>query len=104
MSILHTVNKSPFEKPALSSCLQHALPGSFVLLLEDGVYGARAGSAPADQLENARDARDVRVYALGPDLAARGISPDVLASGVEVLDYEGFVDLAVECDKVKAWL
>ena len=101
MSILHTVNKSPFEKPALSSCLQHALPGSVVLLLEDGVYGARAGSAPADQLKNARD---VRVCALGPDLAARGISPDVLASGVEVLDYEGFVDLAVECDKVKAWL
>ena len=60
MSILHTVNKSPFEKPALSSCLQHALPGSVVLLLEDGVYGAQAGSAPADQLENARD---VRVYA-----------------------------------------
>ena len=100
MSILHTVNKSPFEKPALSSCLQHALPGSVVLLLEERLWRA-GGQSPADQLENARD---VRVYALGPDLAARGISPDVLASGVEVLDYEGFVDLAVECDKVKAWL
>ena len=101
MSILHTVNKSPFEKPSLNSCLQHALPGSVVLLIEDGVYGARAGSAPAEQLTRVQG---VRVCALGPDLAARGISPDVLASGVEVLDYEGFVDLAVECDKVQAWL
>ena len=101
MSILHTVNKSPFEKPALDSCLNHALPGSVILLLEDGVYGARAGSAPADKLVNIDQ---VRVYALGPDLAARGIASEVLANGIEILDYDGFVDLAVECDKVQAWL
>lgn len=44
--LLHTVNKSPFERNALESCLQHAKKGSSVLLIEDGVYGAIKGPSP----------------------------------------------------------
>ena len=39
MAILHTVNKSPFERNSLEACLRLAQPGSAVLLMEDGVYG-----------------------------------------------------------------
>ncbi len=38
MTMLHTVNKSPFEKTSLDSCLRFAQEGSAILLLEDGVY------------------------------------------------------------------
>lgn len=43
MSTLHTVNKSPFEKNALKSCLGHLCSGDAVLMIEDGVFGARRG-------------------------------------------------------------
>ncbi len=44
MSILHTVNKSPFEKNNLESCLRYAKSGSAILLIEDGIYAALAGT------------------------------------------------------------
>ena len=70
MSILHTVNKSPFEKNTLESCLNHAREGDAVLLIEDGVYGAVKGTKVAEVI-TAKNG-DIRVYVLGPDLAARG--------------------------------
>jgi len=44
------------------------------------------------------------VYALGPDLKARGISEDRLISGIQVVGYDGFVELASGNDKVQSWL
>jgi tRNA 2-thiouridine synthesizing protein B len=38
MAMLHTVNKSPFERNSLDSCLSHAKAGSSILLFEDGIY------------------------------------------------------------------
>ena len=40
MALLHTVNKSPFEKNSLESCTRLAVKGGSILLTEDGVYGA----------------------------------------------------------------
>ena len=78
MSTLHTVNKSAYERNALKSCLDHALPGDVVLLIEDGVYAARKGGAFAPALTAAQGG--CKIYALGPDLAARGIvAGEVLA-------------------------
>jgi tRNA 2-thiouridine synthesizing protein B len=99
--MLHTVNKSPFEKNSLASCLEHVAQGSAVLMIEDGVYGALSGSAVADKVKGAMG--KATIYALGPDLDARGIADKVL-DGIKVVDYAGFVDLACEHDKVQAWL
>jgi tRNA 2-thiouridine synthesizing protein B len=99
--MLHTVNKSPFERNSLQSCLKTALPGAPVLLLEDGVYGALTGTAFSSELEQALSQRPV--YALGPDLEARGIADRVL-NGVTVVDYGGFVDLVAEHGTVESWL
>ena len=99
--MLHTVNKSPFEKNSLGTCLAHAKNGSAVLLIEDGVYGALKGSAVADQVKSAMS--NVSIYALGPDLKARGIADKVM-DGIKVVDYAGFVDLACEHSKVQSWL
>lgn len=102
MSILHTVNKSPFEKSAFKSCLDHAKSGDAVLLIEDGVYAATTGTAAAKQIADRNG--EVALYALGADLEARGISEGSVLEGVSVVDYGGFVDLVAEHDVSQAWL
>ena len=100
--MLHTVNKSPFERTSLESCLRLAKKGSPILLLEDGIYAAMKGTAATAKMETA--AKDHPVFVLGPDLAARGISEDRLIDGIKVVDYGGFVDLTVEHGTVQSWL
>ena len=102
MSTLHMVNKSPFERGAMQSCLEHALEGDGVLLFEDGVYGAVKGSAVPGLIEN--KAGSVKVYVLGPDLAARGIAGGRLIEGITVVDYPGFVDLVTAHKGTQSWL
>ena len=101
MSTLHTVNKSPFEKSSLASCLGYAKAGSSVLMYEDAVYGAIKGTAIADKISAADG---VKFYVLGPDLKARGVAEDKVADGIEIVDYAAFVNMAVENDKVQAWV
>lgn len=100
--MLHTVNKSPFMSNNLDTCLKMVKKGSAVLLFEDGVFGAIKGTAHADKVAAAN--ADTQIYVLGPDLAARGYAEDALIDGAKVVDYAGFVDLAVEHDKVQAWV
>ena len=98
MSMLHLVNKSPYENGNLDTASSIMNDGDALLLIEDGVYGAvKAGKASA-MLDGCK------VSVLGPDLAARGISEDKLADGIAVIDYAGFVDLVESNDKVQSWL
>lgn len=101
MSILHTVNKSPFEKSSMDSCLAHANDGSAVLMYEDGIYGAIKGTAVADKIAAMSG---VNFYVMGPDLKARGVAEDKVVDGIEIVDYAKFVSLAAENDKVQAWV
>ena len=101
MAMLHTVNKSPSERNSLDSCLGHAKAGSSVLLFEDGIYAVVKGSAAAGRIQKASG---VSIYALGPDLKARGIGEDQVIEGVTVVDYGGFVDLVAKHDNVQSWL
>jgi len=100
MSILHTVNKSPFESNTFDTCLGLAKDGSTVLLIEDGVYAATTGNSAADKISNASG---ISFAVLGPDLQARGLEGK-LADGIKVVDYEGFVNLVAEHDSVQSWL
>ncbi len=100
MAMLHTVNKSPFESNSFETCLGLAKSGSTVLLFEDGVYAATAGTSAADAISNANG---ITFALLGPDAQARGIDGK-LADGIKVVDYDGFVDLVAESDQVQAWL
>ena len=47
---------------------------------------------------------NVSFYVLGPDLKARGLSENNVVDGVKVVDYSGFVDLAVDHESVQSWL
>lgn len=100
MSLLHTVNKSPFESNTFDACLSLAKSGSTILLIEDGVYAATTGNRVADKIKSTTG---INFCVLGPDAQARGIQGK-LAEGIKVVDYEGFVDLVAEHDAVQAWL
>lgn len=102
MATLHTVNKSPFATQALVSCLNHVLPGDSVLMIEDGVYGGLAGSGLTEIIADL--SKDVALYVLTPDLAARGIEAGRLAGEITGVDYAGFVELVAGSDRVQAWL
>ena len=45
-----------------------------------------------------------KIYALKPDLEARGLSFDNVIDGVEIVGYDEFVDLTTEHDSVQSWL
>ncbi len=98
---LHLVNKSPFSGNHLMRCLAALGTDSGLLLIEDAVYAADAGGGFAECLA-ALDG-GIRIFALGPDLSARGIPPDQTIPGIEIIDYRGFVRLAVAYDKVVSW-
>ncbi len=97
--MLHIVNKSPAQSNALDTCLRLVQAGDALLLIEDGVFGATRGGGAA--LADA--AGRVKVYALKPDLDARGMAERLL-DGVETVDYGGFVDLVAEHNTCQSWL
>ena len=99
--MLHIVNKSPFERNNLASCLAHARKGGAVLLIEDAVYGATRGNVADGAIRKAL--QELPVYALGPDLEARGMQANVI-EGVQVVDFGGFVDLVAEHRTNQSWL
>jgi len=101
--MLHIVNKSPFENTSLDSCLRIAstAKGGALLLIEDGVYAATKGSAFEDKIKKA--AGNLKIYALWPDLEARGMQDGVI-DGIKLVDFGGFVDLVAEHNSVQSWL
>ena len=88
---------------SMATAFGHVLQGDAVLMIEDGVLGARKGGTFATTIETIR-AR-CEVYALGTrSRRARTSKPEDLAEGVKVVGYDGFVDLAASHARVCAWL
>jgi tRNA 2-thiouridine synthesizing protein B len=98
---LHTVNRPP-GAGVLESCLAHLTEGAALLLIEDGVYAALAGSAVAPRLTEAGGRH--ALYVLGPDLDRRGLARRALVPGMRVVDYQGFVALAANHPLVQSWV
>ena len=102
MTTLHTVNKSPFERNTLESCLRLAKKGSSVLLFEDGVIGAMQNTKFSEKVVQAM--KNLSFYVLGPDIKARGLNDNKVLDGIKIIDYDGFVDLTTEHNTVQSWL
>ncbi|WP_062267557.1 sulfurtransferase complex subunit TusB [Endozoicomonas arenosclerae] len=94
MATLHTVNKT--GQP-LELCLRALNAGDSVLLLEEGVYALyEAGDVLSELL------RHVAVHVLDADVLARGMTNrDNL--DIDMIDYQGFVELTETNDKVVSW-
>jgi tRNA 2-thiouridine synthesizing protein B len=91
--MLHIVNKTA----ALDVCRRFAQPGHAVLLIEDGVFAATRADLLGDV------AASLKVYALQPDLAARGMAGRV-QPGITTVDYAGFVELVATHPNNQSWL
>lgn len=87
MPALHLVNRAS----ALAACLSVAADDDAVLLLEDGVYAAAAGTSPERPL-----------HALEPDVRARGLAGR-LAGNTTVVSDAGFVTLVEAHQPVVTW-
>jgi tRNA 2-thiouridine synthesizing protein B len=99
--MLHIVNKSHTHTTALASCLRLAQDGAALLLTEDGVLAATAAAAGTSGVAEAMGR--LKVYALEPDVAARGLAGR-MAEGISLVDYTGFVDLVAEHPNNQSWL
>ena len=98
--MLHIVNKSPLENSTLDSCLRVAKGGD-LLLIEDAIYAAISGGAFESRIREA--AGRFKVYALLPDIEARGLADRVM-EGVTTVGYDGFVDLVTTNENCQSWL
>ncbi len=98
--MLHTVNKSSFEKNSLQSCLNVIDDSSVILLIEDGVISASNNN---NFSMIAGLAEQGRVYALQGDVEARGLLTKV-ADNIKLVDYAGFVDLVVAHKTSVSWV
>jgi tRNA 2-thiouridine synthesizing protein B len=99
--MLHIVNKSALQRNSLESCLRVAQAGGAILLIEDAVYAATRGNEAEGKLRDALSS--FKIYALAPDLEARGMGDRVM-EGVSTVDYGGFVDLVAEHKNCQSWL
>jgi tRNA 2-thiouridine synthesizing protein B len=99
--MLHIVNKSPYQSNTLTSCLRIAQSGHSLLLIEDGIYAAVAGSALEIAVNKA--AEQIKIYALKPDVDARGMSTRVMRN-ITLVDYKGFVELVAQSNTSHSWL
>ena len=95
MSILHTISRSP-SSALLASCASLLRKGDGVLFIEDGIYHCTDGASLS-----AIDSQ-VKLYALREDLMARGLI-DKNTAEAETVNYDGFVQLCCEYDKVVSW-
>ena len=100
--MLHTINKSPFEKDSLTTCLRYAEDGASILFIEDAVYACTKGTEFEKLIELHQD--KIRFYVLGPDLEARGLDNSNLTNSIEIVDYKGFVKLVADNEKTQNWL
>lgn len=96
--MLHTINKSPFFSNNLESSLRFAKDGDPIMLYEDGVYAASAGTKFEPAMKDALKKHPV--YAIEADVKARGITK--ILDGVYLCDYSCFVGL-VEQHLISSW-
>ena len=100
--MLHTINKSPFEKNTLETCLRLADDGASILYIEDGVYSVVKNTKFEQLISN--KIPKIKMYVLEPDLKARGLDKYSLITNIEIIDYKGFVKLVAENEKIQNWL
>lgn len=92
---LHVLNKAP-DHTRCGRCLETLEAGDVLVLMESGVLALTADPFLASRLG------DVQVYAISSDMAAYSQRPEP-GSGVEVIDYPGFVELVCRIGSPVNW-
>lgn len=94
--MLYIVNK---KGEALTNCVARASANDVILLIEDAVFAALVTKEPSVL---AALSSDVLVYALMPDILARGIAEERCYAHIQYLDYAGFVALVEQHNPIRS--
>ncbi len=100
MKTLHIVNKSPEKPSIMERCLNFSSKGDSLLLIEDAAYFALPSTI--SKITSRLDALQIKIYALEEDLVARGINKKIHGS-IQIVNYEGFVELTTTHNKSSSW-
>ena len=74
-----------------------------IVLIHDGVIGtSQSGTIPSslDKLLSL----SVSVFAITPDLLARGIEPSTVDPRIKCIEYEDLVDILAKTPKIASWM
>lgn len=96
--MLHLVFQSPID----IAVLERMDSGDVAVFLESAVLGVLQKGRLADVLA-AKVGSNRRLFVLSEDMVIRGILVSELVAGLEVIDYSGFVNLAVENQLIQSW-
>jgi len=95
--VLHLIFQSPIE----GAILERIDSGDVVVFLENAVLRILQNSAISDTLTQQLGSN--RLCVLSDDLAVRGIAPNELVKGIEVIDYAELVELTVSNPAIQSW-
>jgi tRNA 2-thiouridine synthesizing protein B len=95
--VLHLVFQSPIE----AAVLERIDSGDVVVFLENAVLRVLQNSVISDTVTQQLGKN--RLCVLSDDIAIRGISPNELIEGLEVIDYAGLVELTVNNPVIQSW-
>jgi len=74
-----------------------------IVLIHDGVIGTSQSGTMPSLLEKLLSL-PVSVFALLPDLLARGIEPNTVDHRIKCIDYDELVDILAQIPKVASWM
>lgn len=74
-----------------------------IVLIHDGVIGTSQNGLIPNLLNRLLNL-SVSVFALIPDLLARGIEPNMVDPRIKCIDYEELVDILAQIPKVASWM
>lgn len=74
-----------------------------LILMHDGVIGISQKAKTPEYLEELLNL-PVNIFAVIPDIKARGFDPDNIIREIKCIDYEDLVDLLVDTMKIVSWL
>jgi len=74
-----------------------------VVLIHDGVIGISTKGKIPKQVEDLLNL-DVAIFAMTPDMIARGIAPEYVHDGVECIEYDNLIDLIDATPKIISWM
>lgn len=95
--MLHLIFQSPIE----TAILERIDSGDVVVFLENSVLRMLLNSGMSDTL--AQQLGSNRLCVLSDDIAVRGIVPDELVKGIEVISHAELVELAVNNSAIQSW-
>ena len=73
------------------------------VLIHDGVIGTTANSVIPKTLEELMNL-GISIFAMVPDMKARGLPVDNLRSNIKPVEYSELVDILDETEKVISWM